>query len=314
MNRTGRLLALLLELQRGGTRPAAELAATFETSKRTIYRDMLALMEAGVPVIATPGQGYALDEDYFLPPLRFTTDEATLLLLGTEFMAQNFDAQYRAAAESAGKKIEAVLSKERQAEVAYLRENIRFIEQHPRADQAVMEKLRGVRGALIARNIVRFRYHARTRPEDTTRPVVREVDPYTLAHVEGAWYLRGYDRARRALRHFRLDRMEALTVLPKTFARPRQPQPEDPATERRLLIRVVFDTATVRWAQEARPWFFEAETLRADGLHMTLRARFEADVLGWLLSWGSRVRVLEPESLQQRLAETAARVFQLYRE
>jgi predicted DNA-binding transcriptional regulator YafY len=35
-------------------------------------------MEAGVPVIATPGQGYALDEDYFLPPLRFTTDEATL--------------------------------------------------------------------------------------------------------------------------------------------------------------------------------------------------------------------------------------------
>ena len=314
MNRTDRLLALLLELQRGGTRPAADLAAVFETSKRTIYRDMLALMEAGVPVISTPGQGYALDEGYFLPPLRFTTDEATLLLLGAEFMAQNFDAQYRAAAQSAGKKIEAVLSKERQAEVAYLRENIRFIAQDTRAEQAALEKLRVVRNAIIARNTLRFRYHARTRPEDTTRPAVREVDPYTLAYFEGAWYLRGYDHTRRAVRHFRLDRMDALVFLPKTFARLPRLATADSPTDRLLLIRVLFDLDTARWAQEARPWFYESETLRADGLHMTLRVRQEEDVLGWVLSWGSRVRVLEPESLRQRLAQAAARVVELYRE
>jgi predicted DNA-binding transcriptional regulator YafY len=314
VNRTDRLLALLLELQRGGTRPAAELAATFETSKRTIYRDMLALMEAGVPVISTPGQGYTLDEGYFLPPLRFTTDEATLLLLGAEFIAQNFDAQYRAAAQSAGKKIEAVLTRERQAEVAYLRENIRFIAQETRADHPALDKLRALRGALVARHTVRFRYHARTRPDDKTRPAVREVDPYTLAHVEAAWYLLGYDHARRALRQFRLDRMEALTVLPNTFARPSRYQPESQDSGRRLLIHVRFDLETARWVQEARPWFCEAEALRADGLHMTLRVRYEEDVLGWLLSWGSSVRVLEPETLRQRLAETAAKVAQLYRE
>src|SRR5262249_31219100 len=100
MNRTDRLLAIVLELQRKGARRAEDLAATFETSKRTIYRDVQALCESGVPVVAQPGVGYSLVEGYFLPPVSFSLDEATMLLLGADSAAQNFDAQYRAAARS----------------------------------------------------------------------------------------------------------------------------------------------------------------------------------------------------------------------
>jgi predicted DNA-binding transcriptional regulator YafY len=46
MNRTDRLLAIVLELQAKGWQRAEDLAATFEITKRTIYRDMLALLEA----------------------------------------------------------------------------------------------------------------------------------------------------------------------------------------------------------------------------------------------------------------------------
>src|SRR3954466_8123374 len=109
MNRTDRLLAILLELQAKGQQRAEDLAATFEVTKRTIYRDMLALSESGVPVVSVPGQGYSLIEGYFLPPLSFSTDEAIMLLLGSDFVAQNVDAQYQSAARSASKKIEAVL-------------------------------------------------------------------------------------------------------------------------------------------------------------------------------------------------------------
>ena len=91
MNRTDRLLAIVLELQARGKQRAEDLAATFEVGKRTIYRDIQALCEAGVPVISTPGQGYALLEGYFLPPLRFTPDQALILLLGGDAMAQSFD-------------------------------------------------------------------------------------------------------------------------------------------------------------------------------------------------------------------------------
>src|SRR5438034_11136074 len=101
MNRTDRLLAIVLELQGRGRLRAEDLAATFETSKRTIYRDIQALSESGVPLLAVPGQGYELMEGYFLPPLSFTTAEASMLLLGSDFVAQNFDAEYRAVAESA---------------------------------------------------------------------------------------------------------------------------------------------------------------------------------------------------------------------
>ncbi|MDF2662089.1 MAG: transcriptional regulator, partial [Paenibacillus sp.] len=64
MNKTDRMLAIVLELQRKGTLRAADLAAVFETSVRTIYRDVQALCEAGVPVVGSPGQGYSLMEGY----------------------------------------------------------------------------------------------------------------------------------------------------------------------------------------------------------------------------------------------------------
>jgi len=57
MNRTDRLLAIVLELQAKGWQRAEDLAAIFEISKRTIYRDMQALAESGVPVVSSEGQG-----------------------------------------------------------------------------------------------------------------------------------------------------------------------------------------------------------------------------------------------------------------
>src|SRR4051794_2552704 len=127
MNRTDRLLAIVLELQARRRQRAEDLAATFETSKRTIYRDIQALCEAGVPVVAVPGLGYSLVEGYFLPPLTFTTDEATILLLGADFLAQIFDTQYRGAAQTASRKIEAVLPARLRSEVAHLQSSMRFI-------------------------------------------------------------------------------------------------------------------------------------------------------------------------------------------
>jgi len=104
MNRTDRLLAIVLELQGRGRCRAEDLARTFEVSTRTTYRDIQALCEAGVPIVSIPGRGYSLMEGYFLPPLSFSTDEATMLLLGSDVMAASFDEQYRAAAKGPGKR------------------------------------------------------------------------------------------------------------------------------------------------------------------------------------------------------------------
>jgi len=243
VNRTDRLLAIVLELQRAGKRRAEDLAATFETSKRTIYRDMEALSEAGVPVVAVPGQGYALMAGYFLPPLSFRTDEATMLLLGSDVMAQQFDAQYRAAAQSAAAKIEGVLPEKLRAEVRDLQESIRFFAP---GDPAEHETLLHLRRAILDRTTVRFRYTARI-PSEPEPPIYREVDPYALIHVGGTWHLTGYDHLRRDMRTFRLDRIEERQSLGRTFIRSSAftTRQRPPDTDRTIVVRALFDHETV---------------------------------------------------------------------
>src|SRR5688500_6032330 len=237
MNRTDRLLAIVLELQGAGARRAEDLAATFEVSKRTIYRDIQALCEAGVPVIATPGRGYELLEGYFLPPLRFTGDEAIMLLLGVDTLAQHFDTEYREAAEAASRKIAGVLAPELRDVVSDLRSSLRVIV--PETEGLPAERLRLLRRAIGQRRVVRFRYFARESDLDTSQ--IRTADPYALVHVTGAWYLSAFDHHRRALRIFRLDRMDQLRLLADTFIRPadfRVASPED--SGRNTVVRVLF--------------------------------------------------------------------------
>jgi predicted DNA-binding transcriptional regulator YafY len=307
VNRTDRLLAIVLELQGRGWQRAEDLAATFECSRRTIYRDLLALGEAGVPLVSVPGRGYSLMEGYFLPPLSFTTDEATMLLLGGDFMAQQFDAQYQAAARSAGRKIAGVLPEKLRGEVRALRESIQFPGEGISARPAEAAKLQQLRRAIMTRRTVRFRYSARYSTEGPRQPSQREADPYAIANLGGKWYLSAYCHLRQGNRHFRLERMDDLVVLERRFTRP-----EGFKAERRNLaepgsfdVRARFDSEVVRWVREAPSFFTIAEEETPEGLLLTLRVRHENEVLQWLLSWGRHVHVLEPEALRRRLAEEA---------
>ncbi|HVB60481.1 MAG TPA: YafY family protein [Ktedonobacteraceae bacterium] len=315
MNRTDRLLAIVLELQAKGRQRAEDLAATFETSKRTIYRDILALGEAGVPLVSVPGRGYSLMKGYFLPPLSFTTEEATMLLLGSEFMAHNFDAQYRAAAQSASRKIEGVLPEKLRGEVQYLRSNIRFIVAITRDESREMQMLQQLRRAIIDRVTVRFHYHARYSRNGQGDEQTREADPYGLAHVGHSWYLGAYCHLRKDMRNFRLERMDGLELLPRTFIRPADFEVGPRAREEQsgIIARALFDHETSRWVRESRWYDTISEEETAQGLLVTLKIRQESEIMQWLLGWGQHVRVLEPDSLREKLAREAAAMLQNYR-
>ncbi|MDQ2886390.1 MAG: YafY family transcriptional regulator [Chloroflexota bacterium] len=314
MNKTDRLLAIVLELQRKGRQRAEDLADTFETSKRTIYRDILALCEAGVPIVSTPGQGYALMKGYFLPPLSFTSEEATMLLLGSDFMAHNFDAQYRMAAEAASRKIEGVLPETLRADVHYLQSNIRFIGAGLTTNPKEQETLRQLRRATLDRITVRFCYHTRHSSDGQSAATTRSADPYGLAYLLNNWHLVAYCHTRQGIRHFRLDRMEDLELLSTTFERHADFQMggNQEGRERNLVVRALFDQEIARWVHESRSYYVTCEEETAEGLLVTLRIRHESEVMQWFLSWGSHVRVLEPASLRQRLAEEARMMLENY--
>lgn len=327
MGRTDRMLAIVLELQAHRWRRAEDLADALETSKRTIYRDLVALNRAGVPLISTPGRGYSLVEGYFLPPVSFTSDEAMILLLGADVMAQSFDAQYHAAAQSAAAKITAALPERLRLDVANLRERILIGPQSDALRPEAAASLRALRGAVIACQRVRFLYHTRHHHSDAERddsgadatpgePLWREADPYALIRLRGAWYMNGYCHLRKDRRNFRLERIESLSVLDQRFTPPAgaalRPRRLSEA-ERPIEARIQFDAEAARWARESPSFFTTAQENTPDGgLLVTLRIRYEDDITQWLLGWGSHARVLTPASLRQLIAAEAAALLDLY--
>ena len=86
MNRIDRLTAMLVHLQSKKVVKAEEMANRFEISLRTVYRDVKALMEAGVPIGSEAGKGYFIVDGYHLPPVMFTQDEASSMLLAGKFV------------------------------------------------------------------------------------------------------------------------------------------------------------------------------------------------------------------------------------
>jgi predicted DNA-binding transcriptional regulator YafY len=312
------MLAIVLELQAHRWRRAEDLARALETSKRTIYRDLVALNRAGVPLVSTPGRGYTLVEGYFLPPVSFTADEATILTLGADVMAQSFDAQYRVAAESAAAKITAALPERLRLDVAALRERILIGPEKAALLPDAAATLRALRGAVVARQRVRFRYHTRYRSDAANEvgddALWRMADPYALTRIHGVWYLNAYCHLRKDRRNFRLERIESLKILDERFTPPAESfTPRRTAIARPIIAQIQFDAWAARWAREAPNFFTAAQEDTPDGgLLVRLELRQEEDIIQWLLGWGSHARVLTPPSLRQRLAAEAASILKLY--
>ena len=105
-------------------------------------------------------------------------------------------------------------------EVRSLQSSIQFIARGMDARPDEAAKLQRLRRAVLDRTTVRFRYHTRHPLDGGHQPKLRDADPYALMHVGGAWHLAAYCHLRRAVRTFRLDRMDDLTTLGATFERP----------------------------------------------------------------------------------------------
>ena len=316
MTRTDRLLSIVLALQARRWQRAEDLAEMLDVSLRTIYRDTRALAAAGIPLQAVPGKGYRLYEGYFLDPVMFTTDEALVLLLGSDYAAQHLEERYRGAARRAAKKIEAILPSALHDLAATLQESIRLAPFNAFDDPARQTRLQQLRRALTEQRTVRFRYPPRRggAAPGGALDLLRTVDPYGLVERGEAWYLVGYCHLRQHVRQFRLDRMEDVALLSDTFERPagyRLP-PGTEAETRDVTVRLLFDNHVAGRVRETPPAHtVETETLPG-GLLLTLKVKREAELIPWLLGWGAHVRVVEPAALGQRLADEAERIAAQY--
>lgn len=273
-----------------------DLAAHFEVSERTIFRDIAALSELGVPIITYRGEGYALLEGFFLPPLILTEGEASALLLGARMLANQADGQLVQSADDALAKLRAILPDKTLNKVEALSETIRFLmpEQKFNLDDAQLTQLRE---AILDKRVVRLTYHSYTRKETTQR----DVEPHELVYSNGIWYMRGYCRLRQAVREFRLERIDAMQMLTEHFV-PR----EVPAPARTYeIVQIRFPEASARWVREYQHYTFQNEISDGASIIMTYHPEGAHEMVPWILGWGAQAEVLAPASLRKRIREVA---------
>lgn len=84
--RLSRLTAILTQLQTKRLITATSLADKFNVSVRTIYRDIRALEQAGVPILTEDGKGYTLMNGYKIPPVMFSESQANALILAEQLI------------------------------------------------------------------------------------------------------------------------------------------------------------------------------------------------------------------------------------
>lgn len=208
--RISRLTAILTQLQTKRLLTATELAARFAVSVRTIYRDIRALEQAGIPILTEEGKGYKLMEHYRIPPVMFTEDQANALILAEQLVLKNKDASLIKAYTEAIDKIKAVFLQDAKNKANLLSERTTFAQNTNHARTS--NNLSLLQFALTNFLLVKIDY---TNQEN--KSTERIIEPFALISTEN-WLLIAWCHLRKEFRDFRLDRIKNLAVLTEKFA------------------------------------------------------------------------------------------------
>ncbi len=310
-----RLLSLILLLQSRPIWKAAELAAELKVSERTIHRYMGMLEEMGIPIYSERGPygGFSLVRGYKLPPLIFTAEEATVLYMGATLVREVWGQTYDSAVTAVTAKLDNVLPDDLRQEVARVRQSLVIGGLTARDYRPWEPTLHTLRQCIGERRCVHLLYWGLARQRETERV----VEPYALTFQWGLWYLVGFCRLRQGMRTFRVDRIQDVTLLEEHFTLPRDFSVRE-YLERTMRFEPNYNVV-VRLEASQAPYVRERHgdwmeiTTEDDG---SVIARFGAIRLdwatGWVLSFGSAARVLEPTELIARVREAAAGALQQY--
>ena len=310
MNRIDRLHAILTHLQSKRKVTAQEMADRFNISLRTVYRDVKALDESGVPVIGEAGSGYTIMEGYRLPPVMFTQEEASALLLGAKLAEQFTDGSIKRHFHAALFKIKAVLRSPDKEYVESLTDHIEIVGRHNPDSESPQQHLSQLQQAVVHKRIVQLHYRSNLK-EEVTR---RRVEPIGLLHYGNAWHLIGWCHLRNDYRDFRLTRMigvilEDITFDPAAHPSIREYIEQIRATADLQEAIVLLDKQIVKYLQEQK---YLNGFVSEEDLGECVRMKFLTSSLPyfarWLLMYTDHIRVESPDLLKTEMRELSEKL------
>ncbi len=298
-----------------------ELADELGCVRRTVYRDLDALMYAGFPVVSEKRDGlvfYRFLDSFNLGDVPFTADEVLALAFGEDLLRSLEGTVFHDSIRSALTKIRASLGPELSGYLERLGESFRVLPGPHKRYAESKEKIQTLNDAVIGRRSLRMRYRTgRTGAESE-----RVLDPYRVWYRAGGLYVIGFDHQSGEIRTFAVDRIQEIQAsddrfeIRDDFDFDRYTASSfgviaEPATP----VEILFES---RWATYVgeHTWH-PSQTLeeRADGrLALRMEVGGTAELVSWVLSFGDGARVVEPEGLRDEVERSLKAALDRYRE
>jgi predicted DNA-binding transcriptional regulator YafY len=296
------------------------LAQELGCVRRTVYRDLDALMYAGFPVTSEKRDGrvyYRFLDTFGLGDVPFTTDEVLALAFGEDLLRPLEGTVFHDSIRSALEKIRAALGAEVSVFLERLGESFRVLPGPHKRYARQREAIGVLNDAVLRRRSVSMRY----RTGRTGQVATRTLDPYRMWYQGGGLYVIGHDHKSAETRTFAVDRIEEASLTDASFEVPESfdfdaitassfgVMAEDP-----VRVRIRFDP-TWRLYVEEREWHpsQKLEPTEDGGALLTLEVGATQELRNWILSFGDGAEVLEPEPLRTEVAEELERALARYR-
>ncbi len=210
MNRIDRLFGILTLLQSKKFVTGEKIAEKFNISIRSVYRDIKALNEQGIPVSFEAHRGYFIVNGYFLQPVSFSTEEANALLLMESIVSAFADKSIQQHYSTALTKIKSVLRSSQKDSVERLSENIKL--QVPPCFVQNFNYLTSIQQAISSQKILEIGYT--NKQEEVS---IRKMEPIGLVFYALSWHLIGWCHNKKDYRDFRVSRILRLECTDEPF-------------------------------------------------------------------------------------------------
>ncbi len=223
MNRIDRLMGMITLLQAKKSCTLMQIAGHFNISERTVFRDLRAMGEIGVPVYFAAEKGYSVGSGFFLPPVSLTMEEVNALSLAEPLVLRFADKSIQLHFGSALTKIKMVLGRSQQEKMERSQaQTAHFIPDKYEHLMPATDYLTPLQNAIISKTIVRLTY---LNQQDEASE--REVEPIGLTFYSLNWHLVAWCHLRQAYRDFRTSRIQQLTPTMQPFRKTDHPELHD---------------------------------------------------------------------------------------
>jgi len=290
---------------------ANELANYFEVSERTIYRDIDALSQLRIPIVAYEGLGggYEIDPSFFMPSIKLNEQEILMLLMvlkaGEELRIPNLTKDYKLLSS---KVINALSGEERQkAEQVMSHIAFDIIRIIPKG--YILDVITPLLEAFRKSCDLQLIYYNPERDETESR----RFSPIQLFFEDGGWYVNGYCHIRKAKRTFRLDRIVSLTCLceENLYMNSQLSLPEHDMYKW-YTYELIIDPALYRIIKED-VYLQNTETKTIEGgLHLTVNTPYKNEIRQLVLTHPEHVTALKPDEFIQEIKELSQAISKKY--